>query len=83
MTYLSISLVFAALLVLAIGRRLLERRENPSESDFRVDDDAMDRILRHGTLTTPDEEPLDEAEIARAEQEFWEETWEEPEEYDR
>ena len=40
MTYLSISLVFAALLVLAIGRRLLERRENPSESDFRVDDDA-------------------------------------------
>ena len=83
MTYLSISLVFAALLVLAIGKRLVDRRSRSGESEFRVDDEAMDRILRHGTLSTPEEEPLDEAEIARAEQEFWEESWDEPEEYDR
>ena len=48
----------------------------------RVDDEALRRILEEGTLSVAgDEEPLDMDEAARAEEEFFDESWDEPEEY--
>lgn len=75
-----ISLLFAILLVAVAIRRLLSRQ---ARRETGLDDAAIERILSHGQLTTPDDEPLDEDEIARAEEEFWEESWDEPEEYGR
>ena len=74
---------FAVLLLLAGLRRLLERRRRQSRSPLELDDEAIERILHHGTLGIPDEEPLDEDEIARAEAEFWDESWDDPDEYAR
>lgn len=72
-----------ALLVLYAGlRRLLARRRRRRSGPI-VDDQAIERILAHGTLVTFDDEPLDEDEIARAEAEFWEESWDEPDDYVR
>jgi len=48
-----------------------------------VDDEALRRILEEGTLGTDEDEPLDLDEAARAEEEFWAESWDEPEEYSR
>lgn len=73
-----LSLLIALLLVLAAARRVLGR-QSPGRSE--LDDEAIERILTHGTYTTPGDEPLDEEEIARAEEEFWEESWDDPEEY--
>lgn len=70
-------------LVLAAAWRLRRRREQVRPRTFRVDDSAIEQILARGTLTAPDDEPLDEDEIARAEEEFWQESWDEPEEYGR
>ncbi len=70
-------------LVLAAAWRLRRRREQVRQRAFRVDDDAIEQILARGTLTAPDDEPLDEEEIARAEEEFWQESWDEPDEYGR
>jgi flagellar biosynthesis/type III secretory pathway M-ring protein FliF/YscJ len=70
------------LLVFAAARRFIARRTR-RRARFVVDDSAIERILRHGTLSTGDDEPLDEDEIARAEEEFWQESWDEPDEYDR
>lgn len=46
-----------------------------------VDDDAIRRIIEEGRLTTSAEEPLDMEEAAREEDEFWSESWDEPDEY--
>lgn len=46
-----------------------------------VDDEALRRILRTGSLRDDTDEPLDPDAIAQAEAEFWSESWEEPEEY--
>ena len=70
-------------LLLAAAWRLRRRREQVRQRAFRVDDDAIEQILARGTLTAPDDEPLDEEEIARAEEEFWQESWDEPDEYGR
>lgn len=75
-------IAFPVLVALAGLHRLLRRRARRAPGPPRVDDEAIDRILRHGTLEREDE-PLDEEEIARAEEEFWEESWDEPEEYGR
>ncbi|HEX2093971.1 MAG TPA: hypothetical protein VHG28_16330 [Longimicrobiaceae bacterium] len=48
-----------------------------------VDDDALRRILEEGSLGMEEDEPLDLEEAARAEEEFWAESWDEPEEYPR
>jgi hypothetical protein len=48
----------------------------------RVDDDAIRQILERGTLSTGPE-ALDMGEIARAEEDFWAESWDEPEEFPR
>jgi hypothetical protein len=48
-----------------------------------VDDDALRRILETGSLPGEDDDPLDMDAAARAEEEFWRESWDEPEEYSR
>ena len=66
-------------------RHLLRTRAARSAGAPRVDDDALRRILDTGTLSTPDDEdePLDLDAAARAEEEFWSQSWDEPEEYPR
>ena len=46
----------------------------------RVDEDAIRRIEEEGALFADGPEPLDLEEISREEDEFWRETWDEPEE---
>jgi hypothetical protein len=49
-----------------------------------VDDAAVRSILETGSIESDDDdEPLDLDEAARAEDEFWSETWDEPEEFGR
>jgi hypothetical protein len=48
-----------------------------------VDDEALRRILETGSLPGEDDDPLDMDAAARAEEEFWRESWDEPEEYSR
>ncbi|HET8655468.1 MAG TPA: hypothetical protein VFL93_08115 [Longimicrobiaceae bacterium] len=81
MTWLWI--LFGVLAVLAGARYRVHLHSSRSRGP-RVDDDAVRRILDEGTLVTPDEdEPLDLDEAARAEEEFWSESWDEPEEFGR
>ena len=80
--------IFLALLAGAAGLRYLAslRAASRPGAPPRVDDDALRRILEHGTLSTggeDDDEPLDLKKAARAEEEFWDESWDEPEEYSR
>ncbi len=46
----------------------------------RIDEDDIRRIEEEGALHTDDPEPLDLQQIAREEDEFWKETWDEAEE---
>ena len=46
----------------------------------RIDENDIRRIEEEGTLLTDDPEPLDLEQIGREEDEFWRETWDEPEE---
>lgn len=72
-----------ALVVGALGLRLRARvRGGANGSVPRVDDDALRRILRDGSLASRSgDDPLDMDEAARAEEEFFGESWDEPEEY--
>lgn len=74
-----------ALLAGAAGIRHLARLRatRPQSGTPRVDDEAIRRILETGTLPTGRDEPLDMDEAARAEEEFWSQPWDEPEEYQR
>lgn len=74
--------IFLAVLLLAYGLRRAWVQRHRGRRPI-VDDDAIERILAQGILVTDDDEPLDEEEIARAEAEFWEESWDEPDEYSR
>lgn len=76
-------LVFAFVLVLTGIRRLRAWLRRRSRVEPEIDDDAIARILAQGTIGSPEDAPLDEDEIARAEAEFWDESWDEPEEYGR
>lgn len=80
--------IFLALLAGAAGLRYLAhlRSAAPRGGPPRVDDDALRRIMEHGTYSDgddEDDEPLDPEKAARAEEEFWAESWDEPEEYHR
>ena len=46
----------------------------------RIDEDDIRRIEEEGSLLTDDPEPLDLEQIDREEDEFWRESWDEPEE---
>jgi len=72
----SMGLVFGILLVLGalrIRHRLIGRRSTG------LTDDMIREIETRGEVEM--EEPLDRERIAREEERFWEETWDEPEEY--
>ena len=62
-----------------ISMRLKLRRsiEVPSPG---IDEDDIRRIEEDGALFRDGPEPLDLEEISREEDEFWKETWDEPEE---
>jgi hypothetical protein len=73
-------ILFAALAVLG-GLRYIQRIGSMRSSGSPpVDDDALRRIVEDGSLSTEEDEPLDLEEAARAEEEFWNETWDEPDE---
>jgi hypothetical protein len=75
-----VSWLFAAVAVLVAVVGLVRRALIPrSGAGPRVDDDAVRRILHSGTLGA-DEEPLDMEAAARAEEAFFDEPWDEPEE---
>ena len=79
-----IPILFALFAALAGVRYALRMRAMRSSSGVpRVDDAAIRRILETGSLSMNDGEPLDMDAAARAEEEFWSETWDEPEEYQR
>jgi hypothetical protein len=59
------------------------RAARSSSGAPRVDDEALRQILETGSLPGDDDEPLDMDEVARAEEEFWGESWDEPEEFSR
>jgi hypothetical protein len=46
-----------------------------------IDDAAVEEILRSGTVTTSEDEPLDLGDIDEEEQKFWSESWDEPDEW--
>lgn len=73
-----------ALVVLAAAARYRAqlRRMRPDGGGPVVDDEAVRRILRTGRLPAPPRPGgLDMRAAARAEEEFWAESWDEPEEY--
>ncbi len=62
---------------ISMRRRIRESIEVPPP---RIDEEDIRRIEEEGTLLTDDPEPLDLEQIDREEDEFWRETWDEPEE---
>lgn len=76
-----------SLLALAAGLRYLARLREVRRSSrvpVMVDDAALDEILRTGRLQRPDTpRPVDMRKAAEAEEEFWAQSWDEPEEHPR
>jgi hypothetical protein len=72
-------ILLAALVAVAALRYRRRLRQHAAGAPV-VDDDALRRIIDEGRLTTADDEPLDLEEIAREEDSFWEETWDDAEE---
>lgn len=79
--------IYAFISVLAVVagvryyRRISAARSSWRGGPPRVDDAAIRGILAEGRISAPEQDdPLDPDEIARAEQEFWDEPWDEPEE---
>jgi len=73
-------LVLAATVVLAgvLSRRRVGRTV---EGDRPVvSDEVLRKILEEGSVESEEEEPLDEESIREAEDRFWDESWDEPEE---
>ena len=76
-------ILFGSLVVLA-GMRYRQRLRaiRPRASPPTIDDAAIRHIIRKGSLPEKEEgAPIDMDEVARAEEEFWAEPWDEPEEY--
>lgn len=76
-------MLLAALVGLAgLRYRSRLRGVRPSPRAPVVDDAALRAILEEGRLRTDEEdEPLDLDAAARAEDEFWNESWDEPDEF--
>lgn len=73
-----------AAVVAAVGIARRARMRQGRGTGPTLDDAAIRRILEEGRLRhDPDDEPLDLEEVARAEEEFWAEDWDEPEEFER
>ncbi|MEX2465382.1 MAG: hypothetical protein WD995_00645 [Gemmatimonadota bacterium] len=71
---------FGALAVLgglAVRRRVARSRARDRHA---LDDDAVRRIVDTGRFSVDEDPPLDIEEIEEAEDRFWSETWDQPEE---
>ncbi|TVP74915.1 MAG: hypothetical protein EA352_09530 [Gemmatimonadales bacterium] len=82
------ALLFGVLSVLVVGAWWTRRQEIRQVVDGRrsvVSDEVLDQILGEGRveLSEPgyDDGPLDEEAAREAEDRFWEEDWDEPEEF--
>lgn len=79
-----ITLVFVVLLTAASVRWIRRRRSFHSSSTApKLTQDMLRQIEENGYLGDLDDEPLDMEEIRREEEEFFSESWDEPEEYGR
>lgn len=77
---LTMWVIFGVLVVVAGWRH--RQRINAAKRSRGLDDAAIEKIIREGTLTDPEEEwQADRQAAAEAEEEFWSEYWEEPDEY--
>lgn len=79
-------LLFGLLALLVAGAWWVQRRQVRDVLEGRrpvVDDEVLDRILGEGRVEFGEEpeEPLDEEAAREAEDRFWEEDWDEPEEF--
>lgn len=71
---------FGALAVLGgleVRKRLWRSKDGGRAT---LDDEAVQRILDTGRVSVEEEPPLDLDEIEEAEERFWSESWDEPEE---
>lgn len=79
--------VALGVLGLAAGVRHLARmravRERSRAGVPEVSDDALRQILETGRLRGPSHGKADMRRAAEAEEDFWEESWDEPEEFGR
>lgn len=78
------TLVWTILGVLALvaGVRYRQAVRQRLSGGAPVDDAAVQRIIQEGTFATnEDPDALDLTEAAEAEEEFWSEYWDEPDEY--
>lgn len=73
---LGFALLVAVVVVLHYRRRVLS-----SEPDTTLTDDMIRQIEEQGRLRIEDGEPLDLDEIREQEEQFWEESWDEPDEW--
>src|SRR5690606_22377206 len=81
---MSLLWVALAILLLLAGIRAIVRTRAVRRRSGTVDDDAVRRILEDGSLDVDDEdERLDLDDAARAEDEFWRETSDGPDEFGR
>ena len=78
---LNIWTLLAVLVVLGGVAYRLRLHEAIGERSTPLNDDQIRRIEETGRLDLESDEPLDTEEIRRAEDEFWEESWDEPEEW--
>ena len=79
MTYLTL---FLLMFLVAAGMSVLRRLRERIRLDPPVlDDDDVRRIEAQGSLYVELDEPLDPEQIRQAEERFWREDWEDPEEY--
>lgn len=76
-------IAFGVLVILAaVRQRMRLRARRPRRASPAVDDDAIRRIIGKGSLPGRDDDPpLDMKAAAEAEEEFWSESWDEPDEY--
>lgn len=75
--------LLALIVCLGAVRQWRRLRSYGASGAPRVDDDVVRQVLETGRVSTRESEPLDLKKIARAEEEFWSESWDEPEEYPR
>jgi hypothetical protein len=83
---MSLLWIVAAAVVGLLGLRYrssIRDLAGPREDVPAVDDAAIRSIVETGRLSTGEAEPLDMERATRAEEEFWAEYWDEPDEYHR
>jgi hypothetical protein len=67
--------------LVVIGGLAVRRRIDASRERSVLDDDAVRRIVDTGRLSVDEDPPLDIDKIEEAEDRFWSESWDEPEDW--